>query len=95
MIGVETDVDSWRTVLYCPSTERPPFQASTPMETIRFVIDEEPVSLKTLNPAVDVDLKTICLKCLSVSIAGPIIATYQHKLEFFWNLMSGQGGGWE
>src|SRR5206468_1467326 len=42
----------------------PPFQAADPVETMRQVCDEEPVSPRQGNPGVPLDLETICLKCL-------------------------------
>lgn len=59
-----SDVYSLGATLYDALTGRPPFRAATSLETLRQVMDEQPVSPRELNPAIDLDLQTITLKAL-------------------------------
>jgi serine/threonine protein kinase/tetratricopeptide (TPR) repeat protein len=58
------DVWGLGAVLFEMITGRAPFLASAKYELIRQVLESEPPRPRSLNRKVDVDLETICLKCL-------------------------------
>jgi WD40 repeat protein len=59
-----SDIYALGAILYDALCGRPPFRGATVWETLSQAMSDSPVSPTRLNPQVDADLNTICLKCL-------------------------------
>jgi serine/threonine protein kinase/Tfp pilus assembly protein PilF len=63
-VSSATDIYGLGAVLYQLLTGHAPFAGGTTYETIKLLLDTEPRPPRLLNPKIDRDLSTICLKCL-------------------------------
>ena len=59
-----SDIYSLGAILYAMLTGRPPFQSSTPLDTLLMVMEQDPPAVRFLNPKVDAELEMVVLKCL-------------------------------
>jgi len=62
--GATTDVYGLGAILYETLTGRPPFRGQGLSETLRMIVQDEPVPVRVLSPGVPKPLETIALKCL-------------------------------
>ena len=64
LVGPASDIYAMGAILYEMLAGRPPFRGESASDTIRQLLDTEPISPRQLNLTTPRDLETICLKCL-------------------------------
>lgn len=65
-VDVRTDIYSLGVILYEALTGQLPYDCSAKItEVLRNIAEQEPLSLRSINPAIDSDLETIVLKALA------------------------------
>lgn len=63
-VGRTSDVYSLGAIMYHMLTGRPPFQASSPVDTVLMLLEQDPITPRVLNRNADRQLEMIAMRCL-------------------------------
>ncbi len=63
-VGPASDVYGLGCILYHMLTGKPPFEASSPLDAVMMVIEQDPVPPRQVHAAADRDLEMVAIRCL-------------------------------
>jgi WD40 repeat protein/tRNA A-37 threonylcarbamoyl transferase component Bud32 len=69
-IGPATDLYGLGAILYAMLCGRPPHRGGKDAESLRHILEDEPIPPRRIRPEIPRDLEAICLKCLERDPAG-------------------------